>query len=25
VVTDKYGGKPLAHPRNLQFIFFAHS
>ena len=23
VVTDRFGGKPLPHPRNLQFIFFA--
>ena len=23
VVTDRFGGKPLSHPRNLQFIFFA--
>ncbi len=23
VVTNKFGGKPLPHPRNLQFIFFA--
>ena len=23
VVTDRFGGDPLPHPRNLQFIFFA--
>lgn len=25
VVTDTFEGKPLPHPRNLQFIFFARS
>ncbi|MGZ4130074.1 MAG: sialidase family protein [Actinomycetota bacterium] len=25
VVTDRFQGKPLPHPRNLQFIFFARS
>lgn len=25
VVTDTFGGKPLGHPRNLQFIFYAHN